>query len=189
LQVTGRVEVLANEEESNAIPSDTKDNTLNKKQLVASSLVMTAALPASHYISRLLPCAGSTLVTLFHSDGETTEAKDEDASPPISSLAYAVRPCSYMILVKLPKKWVKVNFYSRMSIFCNLRRLYESFRGGIGHTEPHVQHRANPDKPSYEYKRHGVDNQMVLFFTWMTRTTMIMMGTGKICASKTTDSA
>lgn len=92
LYVTGRV--LANEDESSVITSDTKD-TLNKKQLmVASSLVMTAALPASPYIARLLSCPGSTLDALFPFDGETTEPKYEDASPPISSLAYVLRPCS-----------------------------------------------------------------------------------------------
>ena len=89
--VTGRV--LANDDESSVITSDTKE-TLNKKQLVASSLVMTAALPASPYIGRLLSCPSITLNALFPSNVETAEPEFEDASPPISSLAYVLRPCS-----------------------------------------------------------------------------------------------
>lgn len=103
LHVTGRVVavILANEDESSdVITSDTanKDTTLNKKQLqlVASSLVMTAALPASPYIARLLSCPVGTLGALFPSDNEiiTTEPEYEDAaSPPfLSSLAYVLQP-------------------------------------------------------------------------------------------------
>jgi hypothetical protein len=103
LYVTGRVVVviLANDDErSDVITSDTanKDTTLNKKQLqlVASSLVTTAALPASPYIVRLLSFPVGALGAIFPSDNEiiTTEPEYEDAaSPPfLSSLAYVLQP-------------------------------------------------------------------------------------------------
>jgi hypothetical protein len=104
LHVLGLASVLvvAKKEESRDIMASdtcTKDTIQkNQKQLVASSLVVTAALPASPYIARLLSCPVRTLGALFpcDDDGATTVTKpqEKEASPPISSLAYVLRPCS-----------------------------------------------------------------------------------------------
>lgn len=110
LLVTGKVvsilPVVANEDadadKGSAITAgdDTKDAPLNRKkkkkqQLVANSLVITAALPASPYIARLLSCPVGTLLALFSSNNiDNDDDKTSVAAPPIASLAAVLRPCS-----------------------------------------------------------------------------------------------